>query len=100
MHQLYQAIGPRPGDWPQLLEKMLEATTRDFDYMEQMTGLRAMTLIVAADEDIFPPAHAVEMFELLGGARDEQMPAHGPCSWRFYPAYRIKPFSCTRRSSR
>src|SRR5438445_678120 len=30
---------------------------------------KATTLIVAGDADIFPPAHAVELFGLLGGGQ-------------------------------
>ena len=33
----------------------------------EIAGIKATTLIVAADADIFPPAHTVEMFRLLGG---------------------------------
>jgi hypothetical protein len=32
-------------------------------------GIEATTLIVVGDADSFPPAHAVELFGLLGGGR-------------------------------
>lgn len=38
---------------------------QDFDFSGQTAGIKARTLIVAADADIFPPSHAVEMFALL-----------------------------------
>ena len=69
MYQLYSRLAPRPEDWPRLLDKIGEAMKQDFDFSREIAGLRATTLIVAADADIFPPAHAVEMFALLGGGQ-------------------------------
>jgi len=69
MYQLYSSIAPRPEDWPRLLGKIGEAMQQDFDFSRKIAGLGATTLIVAADADIFPPAHAVEMFALLGGGQ-------------------------------
>ena len=42
---------------------------QDFDFSQQIAGIKATTLIVAADADIFPPSHAVELFGLLGGGQ-------------------------------
>ena len=43
----------------------------DFDFTEEVRGLRVPTLIVAADADMAPPSHYVEVFALLdGGVRD------------------------------
>jgi pimeloyl-ACP methyl ester carboxylesterase len=67
MFQLYAGIAPRPEDWPRLLDKMGAAMKVNFDYSEEIAGIRVPTLIVAGDADIFPPAHAVEFFGLLGG---------------------------------
>ena len=69
MYQLYASIAPRPEDWPRLLGKIGETMKIDFDYSKQISGIKATTLIVSADADIFPPAHAVEMFGLLGGGQ-------------------------------
>ena len=33
--------------------------------------MQAPALIVCADADIFPPSHAAEFFELLGGGRSD-----------------------------
>ena len=71
MYQLYQRVAPRPEDFPRLLDKMGEAMAKDFDYSEEVRGLQMPTLIVAADADMAPPSHYVEMFKLLdGGLRD------------------------------
>ena len=48
---------------------MGEAMKDDFDFSKELAALTATTLIVAGDADIFPPAHAVEMFGLLGGGK-------------------------------
>jgi pimeloyl-ACP methyl ester carboxylesterase len=71
MYQLYQKVAPRPEDFPQLLDKMGESMAQDFDFSEEVRGLQVPTLIVAADADMAPPSHYVEMFKLLdGGLRD------------------------------
>ena len=67
MYQLYTSIAPRPEDFPRLLSKMGEAMKVDFDFSKEIASLKTPTMVVAADADMFPPSHAVEMFELLGG---------------------------------
>jgi len=69
MYQMYASLAPRPQDWARLLGKIGDAMKVDFDLSEQIKGIKARTLIVAGDADIFPPAHAVEMFALLGGGQ-------------------------------
>jgi pimeloyl-ACP methyl ester carboxylesterase len=71
MYELYQRVAPRPEDFPRLLDKMGESMAHDFDYTEEVRGLQVPTLLVAADADMAPPSHYVEMFKLLdGGLRD------------------------------
>jgi pimeloyl-ACP methyl ester carboxylesterase len=71
MYQLYQRVAPRPEDFPRLLDKIGEAMSIDFDFTEEVRGLQVPTLIVAADADMAPPNHYVEVFNLLdGGLRD------------------------------
>ncbi|HEY6683782.1 MAG TPA: alpha/beta hydrolase, partial [Propionibacteriaceae bacterium] len=71
MYQLYQQVAPRPEDFPRLLDKMGESMAQDFNFSEEVRGLQVPTLIVAADADMAPPSHYVEMFKLLdGGLRD------------------------------
>jgi pimeloyl-ACP methyl ester carboxylesterase len=71
MYQLYQRVAPRPEDFPRLLDKVGESMTQDYDYAEDVRSLRVPTLLVAADADMAPPSHYVEMFKLLdGGLRD------------------------------
>jgi pimeloyl-ACP methyl ester carboxylesterase len=71
MYQLYKKVAPRPDDFPRLLDKMGALMAKDFDYTEQVRSLQVPTLIVAADADMAPPSHYVEVFKLLdGGLRD------------------------------
>lgn len=71
MYQLYQEVAPRPEDFPQLLDKIGTFMARDFDFSEEIRNLQVPTLVVAADSDMAPPSHYVEIFNLLdGGLRD------------------------------
>jgi pimeloyl-ACP methyl ester carboxylesterase len=71
MYELYQRVAPRPGDFPRLLDKIGELMAQDFDFAEEVRGLRVPTLVMAADADMAPPSHLVEIFTLLdGGLRD------------------------------
>jgi pimeloyl-ACP methyl ester carboxylesterase len=71
MYQLYQRVAPRPEDFPRLLTKIGESMSKDFDFADEVRGLKVPTLIVAADADMAPPSHYVEVFKLLdGGLRD------------------------------
>jgi pimeloyl-ACP methyl ester carboxylesterase len=67
MYQLYQKVAPHPEDFPRLLDKMGALMAKDFDYTDEVRGLQVPTLIVAADADMAPPSHYVEVFKLLGG---------------------------------
>lgn len=71
MYQHYAAVAPKPEDFPQLLQKLGDLMSQDFDLTEEVRGLQVPTLIVAADADMAPPSHYVEVFKLLdGGLRD------------------------------
>jgi pimeloyl-ACP methyl ester carboxylesterase len=71
MYQLYQRVAPRPEDFGRLLDKVGGMMSKDFDLSEEVRALKVPTLIVAADADMAPPSHNVEIFKLLdGGLRD------------------------------
>lgn len=71
MYELYQRVAPHPEYFPQLLDKIGEVMQQDFDFTEDVRGLRVPTMIVAADADMAPPSHYIETFKLLdGGLRD------------------------------
>jgi hypothetical protein len=67
MYELYHRVAPRPEDFPRLLDRIGAAMAADFDFTEDVRGLQVPTLIVAADADMAPPSHYVEVFELLDG---------------------------------
>lgn len=67
MYQMYASIAPKPEDWKRLVTKMSETIKRDFDWSEEIKTIKVPTMLVAGDADIFPPSHAVEFFNLLGG---------------------------------
>jgi pimeloyl-ACP methyl ester carboxylesterase len=69
MYELYMRVAPRPQDFGRLLDKMGASMAKDFDFSDEVRGLKMPTLFVAADADMFPPSHAVEVFELLGGGQ-------------------------------
>jgi pimeloyl-ACP methyl ester carboxylesterase len=71
MYELYHRVAPRPEDFPRLLDKIGESMAKDFDFTEEIRGLQVPTLVMAADADMAPPSHYVEVFHLLdGGHRD------------------------------
>ena len=71
MWELYQRVAPRPEDFPRLLDKIGASMAKDFDFSDEVRGLKVPTLIMCADADMAPPSHYVEVFKLLdGGLRD------------------------------
>ena len=71
MYQDYVRVAPRPEDFPRLLDKMGQSMANDFDFTDEVRGLQVPTLIVAADADMAPPSHYIDVFKLLdGGLRD------------------------------
>jgi len=71
MYEVYHRVAPRPEDFPKLLDKIGASMAKDFDFSEDVRGLQMPTLIMAADADMAPPSHYVEVFKLLdGGLRD------------------------------
>jgi pimeloyl-ACP methyl ester carboxylesterase len=71
MYKLYEKVAPRPEDFGRLLDKIGASMAKDFDFSDEVRGLQMPTLIVAADADMAPPSHYVDVFKLLdGGLRD------------------------------
>ena len=64
-------VAPNPEDFPRLLDKIGASMKKPFDFSEEVRGLQVPTMFVAADADMAPPSHYVEVFKLLdGGLRD------------------------------
>lgn len=73
MHQAYVSVAPKPEDWPTVATKMGQLLTQDYDWSASVAALKMPTLIVIGDADGVRPAHAVEMYDLLGGGRADGM---------------------------
>jgi pimeloyl-ACP methyl ester carboxylesterase len=71
MYQGYVSIAPRPDDFPTLLEKMGQMVRRDYDWSAEVVALTMPVMLVFADADGVPPAHAAEFFALLGGGKQD-----------------------------
>jgi pimeloyl-ACP methyl ester carboxylesterase len=69
IYQDYAAVAPRPEDWPRLVEKASDLLSQPYDRSDAFAKIQSPTLIVLGDADSIPPAHAVEMFALLGGGQ-------------------------------
>jgi pimeloyl-ACP methyl ester carboxylesterase len=71
MYESYARLAPRPEDFPKLLDKIGALMSVPFDYTEQVKSIQVPYLVIAADADMAPPSHYVEVFALLdGGQRD------------------------------
>lgn len=71
MYALYQAVAPRPQDFPRLLDKIGALMRQDIDYTPDIARITASVMFVQGDADIVPPSHAVALFGLLGGGRKD-----------------------------
>src|SRR5216683_5533879 len=69
MYQLYARIAPRPTDWPVLLTKLGEMLRKDYDWSKDVATINLPTLLVFGDADAVRTAHAVQLFEFLGGGK-------------------------------
>jgi pimeloyl-ACP methyl ester carboxylesterase len=69
MYQLYASVAPKPEDWSVLLTKLGELLRKDYDWSDEVAKVETPTMIVVGDADSVRTAHAVEIFELLGGGK-------------------------------
>ena len=69
MYQVYREVAPRVEDWPILVTQLTALLKLEYDWTEEVKGLRMPVLLVVGDADGLPPRHAVEFFELLGGGQ-------------------------------
>ena len=69
MQKAYASVAPRPEDWTVLVDKMGQLLRQDYDWSADVAKMTTPTLVVIGDADSIRPAHAVEIFELLGGGK-------------------------------
>jgi pimeloyl-ACP methyl ester carboxylesterase len=67
LYRTYQALAPRPQDFPRLLDRMGEWMRTPFDWSEDVRRLEGPVLLIYADADNTRPEHIVRFYQLLGG---------------------------------
>ena len=71
MYQLYARLAPKPADWPHLVTKLGELLSKNYDWSKDVAAIKSPTLLVFGDADAVRTAHAVQLFELLGGGKKD-----------------------------
>jgi pimeloyl-ACP methyl ester carboxylesterase len=70
----YMRLAPHPENFPILVEKVGELTTRPLNWLaEDIQGIESPTFLIFGDADAVTLEHAVEMFRLLGGGGNGDM---------------------------
>lgn len=67
MYQSYQAIAPKPEDFPRLLDAMGAYMRKPYNWAEDVKTLKMPVMLVFGDSDMYRPEHIVEFYQLLGG---------------------------------
>jgi pimeloyl-ACP methyl ester carboxylesterase len=67
LYRHYAQVAPRPEDWPVLIGKTGDLLRDDYDWTDEIAGVRAKTMLVYADADSVRPDHVAEFYGLLGG---------------------------------
>lgn len=69
MYEAYARVAPKPEEWPVLAEKVGALLKRDYDWSADLARLPMPVQLIFGDSDSISPAHAAEMFALLGGGK-------------------------------
>src|SRR6266852_2103269 len=67
MYKSYVKIAPHPEDFPKLLDRMGAYMRKPYNWADDVKTLKAPTMLVYGDADMFRPEHVVEFYHLLGG---------------------------------
>jgi pimeloyl-ACP methyl ester carboxylesterase len=65
--QFYAQHAPDPDQWGTLIAKTSDALKHEYDWTDEVRGLKARTQLIFADADSIRPDHIVEFYGLLGG---------------------------------
>ena len=72
MEKAYLDTAPDPKRWPVFVEKMKQMMLFSTDWPDaKVQSIKAPSLLIAGDADLFRPESMVELFRLLGGARPD-----------------------------
>jgi pimeloyl-ACP methyl ester carboxylesterase len=69
MYQSYVKVAPHPEDFGRLLDAMGAWMRRPYNWSEDVKKVRATTLLVVGDSDMFRLEHVIEFYKLLGGGQ-------------------------------
>ncbi len=68
MYQFFASVAPDvETGWPALVGKVGDLMAQDYDWTEDVAALEMPVLVIVSDSDSVQPAHALELFQLLGG---------------------------------
>jgi pimeloyl-ACP methyl ester carboxylesterase len=67
MYQAWLEVAPDRDAFPALIDRVGALQRRPYDWTADVKRMRMPVLLVYADADSIPPAHAAEFFALLGG---------------------------------
>lgn len=67
MYTAWRAVAPDRDAFPTLIDKTGDLQRKPYDWTDEVSRMTMPTLLVYADADSVPPAHAAEFFALLGG---------------------------------
>jgi pimeloyl-ACP methyl ester carboxylesterase len=67
MYISYNAVAPKPEDFPRLLDRMGEYMRKPYDWSEDVKKLQMPVMLVFGDSDMYRPEHVVSFYKLLGG---------------------------------
>jgi pimeloyl-ACP methyl ester carboxylesterase len=65
--QFYAQHAPDPDGWGTLIAKTSDALKHEYDWTDEVRGLKPRTQLIFADADSIRPDHIVEFYGLLGG---------------------------------
>jgi pimeloyl-ACP methyl ester carboxylesterase len=69
LYAQWAEVAPDPASFPVLIDKTGALLRQPYDWADDVRGLAGPVLLVYADADSIPPAHAAEFYSLLGGGR-------------------------------
>ena len=71
-YRAYLKAAPRPEDWPTLVGKVSRLMAGRYDWSDAIArDLKAPILHIVGDADSVRPAHALKLFELVGGGKSD-----------------------------
>ena len=71
-HRAYVEAAPRPQDWPLLVRNVSQLMSSSYDWSDAIAKrLAAPILVISGDADSVRPAHALALYELIGGGKSD-----------------------------